>query len=149
MRGLNKGLILIVGVVFFIACGKKNTESNELSFNEKIKLRQYKVQGEGLYLMHCGNCHQADGSGLGRLIPPLDKNTTISNNRNQIMCVIKYGMEGPLKINGLEYDGKMPGNAELTNLEIAEIITFVGNSWGNSIGIVLSSDVEKGMLTCQ
>lgn len=148
MRGLNKGLILIIGVVFFISCGKKKAGSNELSFSDKIKLRQYKVQGEGLYLMHCGNCHQADGSGLGRLIPPLSKNATLSNNRNQIMCVIKYGLEGTLKIDGLEYDGKMPGNAELTNLEIAEIMTFVGNSWGNSIGIVLSSDVEKGMLTC-
>lgn len=148
MRGLNKGLILIIGVVFFISCGKKKAESNELSFSDKIKLRQYKVQGEGLYLMHCGNCHQADGSGLGRLIPPLSKNATLSNDRNQIMCVIKYGLEGSLKIDDLEYDGKMPGNAELTNLEIAEIMTFVGNSWGNSIGIVLSSDVEKGMLLC-
>tara|TARA_R110000868_G_scaffold164644_3_gene397370 strand:- start:121 stop:570 length:450 start_codon:yes stop_codon:yes gene_type:complete len=148
MRGLNKGLILIFGIVFFISCGKKNTESNELSFNEKIKLRQYKVQGEGLYLMHCGNCHQADGSGLGRLIPPLSKNSTLMNDRNQVMCAIKYGLEGPLVIDVLEYNGKMPGNVELTNLEIAEILTFVGNSWGNSIGIVLSSEVEKGMMTC-
>ncbi|MEQ6118773.1 cytochrome c [Reichenbachiella sp. MALMAid0571] len=111
-------------------------------------MRQYKVQGEGLYLMHCDNCHQADGSGLGRLIPPLSENTTIANNRNQIMCVIKYGLEGSLIINGVEYNGKMPGNTELTNLEIAEIMTFVGNSWENSIGIVLSSDVEKGMDSC-
>ena len=140
----------MIGTVFFVSCGKKNPESGaeDLSFNDQIKLRQYKVQGEGLYLMHCGNCHQADGSGLGRLIPPLSKNTTLTNDRNQIMCVIKYGLEGSLVINGLEYDGKMPGNPELTNLEIAEIMTFIGNSWENSIGIVLSSDVEKGTTSC-
>jgi hypothetical protein len=57
-------------------------------------------------------------------------------------------MEGAVEVNGVQYDGKMPANFKLTNLEIAEISTFIGNSWKNSIGIVTSNEVEKALLVC-
>lgn len=134
-----------------ISCGKTKDGSKdlELSFSQKIKLKQYKVQGELLYAQHCGNCHQPDGSGLGKLIPPLTSIASGQDNRNKTICTIKYGMEGPLVVEGTQYDGEMPANLQLTNLEIAEILTFVGNSWENSIGIVRSSEVEQSLANCQ
>ncbi len=57
-------------------------------------------------------------------------------------------MEGELIINDIEYDAKMPANFNLTALEIAEILTYVGNSWNNSIGLVSPFEVEKGLQKC-
>lgn len=102
-----------------------------------------------LYAQHCGNCHQPDGTGLGKLIPPLTSIAGLQDKRDETICIIKHGMEGPLVIEGAAYNGKMPANLRLTNLEIAEILTFVGNSWENSIGIVKSSEVESSLLNCQ
>lgn len=141
--------IVLLGSLVSCSGNNDGSRNSQLSFSQKIKLKQYKVQGELLYAQHCGNCHQSDGSGLGKLIPPLTSIASLQDNRNKTMCIIKYGMEGPLVVEGTQYDGKMPANLQLTNLEIAEILTFVGNSWDNSIGIVLSSEVEESLTNCR
>ena len=144
--------LLILGiavVLIFDACNTSPTESNseKLSFSQEIKLKKYKVHGEQLYAMHCANCHQEDGSGLGRLIPPLTNLSQI--DKSQTICTIKFGMEGSMIVNEVEYNGKMPSNLKLTNLEIAEILTFVGNSWQNESGLVLVSEVGKTLEQCR
>ncbi len=130
--------------------GEKQSQGEKsLSFAEKIELKQYKVQGEILYAQHCGNCHQADGTGLGKLIPPLTQIADMASRKEQLACIIKNGMEGPVVVNGQTYNGKMPPALHLTNLEIAEILTFVGNSWNNSVGIVKSGEVEDYLSACR
>lgn len=126
----------------------KKKDGTSLSFKEQIKLKQYKVQGKLLYTQYCTNCHQEDGTGLGKLIPPISASHRLKTDASSAICIIKNGMEGVVEVNGIQYDGKMPANYNLTNLEIAEITTFIGNSWKNSIGIVTSSQVEKALIGC-
>lgn len=115
---------------------------------ERIKLQQYTVQGKSLYIDHCGNCHQADGSGLRRLIPPLAGNKHLVENQNQLACIIKYGMTGPLELNGINFNETMPANNDLTNLQIAEILTYIGNNWQNELGIIDVNSVNKALGDC-
>lgn len=105
-------------------------------------------QGEQLYMAHCLNCHQKDGSGLGKLIPPL-KSDFVSKQKELAICGIKHGMQGPIEVNGITYDGIMPNNPRLTPLEIAEIMTYVSNSWGNKYGMVNTSDVKSALDSCK
>ncbi|MEO9964391.1 MAG: cytochrome c [Reichenbachiella sp.] len=105
-------------------------------------------QGLQLYQTHCLNCHQKDGTGLGKLIPPLNTNF-VTQQKDLIICGIKNGLEGEILVNGIAYDGIMPGNPRLTPLEIAEIMTYISNSWGNQVGIISITEVEEGLAKCR
>lgn len=115
--------------VLAVACHSRERE-------EAIKLAQYKVQGEVLYAKHCSNCHQKEGQGLARLYPPLENSPYLRDSLQRAICIVRYGMRGEITVNGVVFNQPMPGVPTLTDLEVAEILTFVGNSWGNETGLV-------------
>ena len=67
------------------------------------KFQQYFVQGQVLYEKHCSNCHQKNGQGLGRLYPPLALSDFLKNNVDKSMCIMKYGIQGEITVNGQSY----------------------------------------------
>lgn len=99
------------------------------------KLKQYMVEGEGLYLKHCSNCHQVNGQGLAALYPPLNPSDYIDQHIEDVVCLIKYGKKGKMTVNGKVYDQPMPALA-LSDLEVAEIVTYLYNSGGRNKGLV-------------
>jgi len=136
---------LIPALIFFLNACQLDSQKRE----ERILLNQYRVHGQLLYIQHCSNCHQVDGTGLKKLIPPLAGSDYLSNEESQVICGIKYGMEGPIRVNGVTYNFGMPPNQSLTNLEIAEILTYVTTEWGNSASdIVKVNQVVKALKEC-
>ncbi len=113
-----------------------------------VKFQQYYAEGEVLYQQHCANCHQADGSGLGRLYPPLAQSDFLSRNPDAVLCLMKYGIEGEMIVNGVTYNKAMPGIPALTDLEIAEIATYIHNSWGNTREMVEVNQVTPILAAC-
>lgn len=125
----NKGIyVFLLGVIVVIVLKSCQSE-------EQINYARYFVGGRDLYIQHCQNCHSAKGEGLGDLIPPLTDTAFLSKNRNRIACMIKYGMDDAIVINGKPYEEKMPAEPNLTNMEIAQIVTYITNSFGNKQGI--------------
>ena len=112
------------------------------------KMKQYYVEGKRLYQTHCQNCHQEIGTGLGLLIPPLAKADYIETNYEFLPCIIKNGLQGEVIVNGKNYNQVMLAHDELTALEIAEILTYVTNSWGNKKGLLDSKAVKKALNSC-
>ncbi|WP_017730555.1 c-type cytochrome [Nafulsella turpanensis] len=125
------------------------TVPEELDSKAALKFRQYAVQGQILYQQHCTNCHQQDGSGLGELIPPLAQSDFLLNNKGHALCIIRHGMEGPVVVNGVQYNQPMPANPALTDIEIAEIATYILNSWGNEGGFVSVQEAEERLNQCK
>lgn len=113
------------------------------------KFQQYYVQGERLYLTHCSNCHQKEGKGLGRLYPPLDTSDFMNEKLNEVICMVKHGKEGSILVNGVEYNKSMPGNIRLTELEVAEITTYIYNTWSHHRGMIDVKEVTTVLSTCQ
>lgn len=107
-----------------------NSCSNELELN----YQRYYVNGKGLYEKNCQNCHGANGEGLKKLYPPLTDTLFLSKNRNSLACIIKNGLNGDLKVNGITYNSAMPANAELADIDVAQIIVYITNSFGNKQG---------------
>ena len=122
--------------------------SYEQSRQQAIKQQQYMIQGKMLYEAHCMNCHQIDGSGLGKLIPPMDS-SFIQSKLSNVICGIKNGMEGKLTIQGVTYDGIMPANPRLTPLEIAELATFISNTWSHSDTLIPPSEAQQSLNGCK
>jgi cytochrome c551 len=147
---ISKYLLLFIFLALsFSACREKEqetadgTQPTELSHREEMRLKQYIYQGRRLYLQHCANCHQDDGTGLGRLIPPLKDADYMMESIERTVCIIKNGLEGEITVNGVQYNQPMPANKQLTNIEVAEIVTFLHNTWGNHRGTIGVKTVEK------
>ena len=112
------------------------------------KFDQYFVRGEQLYVQHCSNCHQKDGKGLGLVYPPVDESDFMEQNFEATLCLMKYGVKGELAVNGKVYNQAMPGVRSLTDLEVAEIATYMYNSGTHKRGLILVTEVEKVMRNC-
>lgn len=99
---------------------------------EEILHQQYVVEGRVIYEKNCSNCHQSDGSGLRDLYPALAK-TDLWNRikTDQLVCIIKQGQKGEIKVNGKPYSGYMPANPKMEAIDLAELVTFMEDSWGD------------------
>ena len=113
------------------------------------KFKQYLVEGERLYVSHCSNCHQVDGKGLRRVYPPLAPSDYMDQNFENVICAMKYGLAGEIVVNGNSYNQPMPGGASLTELEIAEIATYIYNSWGRKQGLVEVKGIAGILDSCK
>ncbi|MFN7260365.1 MAG: c-type cytochrome [Cyclobacteriaceae bacterium] len=119
------------------------------SSHRDTKFQQYYVQGEQLYLKNCSNCHQKKGGGLGRLYPPLNKSDYMDQHLENVICLMKNGIEGELLVNGRKYNKEMKGIPSLTELEIAEIATYIYNSWEHQRGIIDIQAVNEALKKCR
>jgi mono/diheme cytochrome c family protein len=130
-----KNILLIGLITLFAACQSK----------EEILYQQYVVEGRSIYEKNCSNCHQSDGSGLRDLYPPLAKTDLWKRvTQQQLVCIIKQGQKGEIKVNGKPYTGYMPANAKLEAIDMAELVTFMQDQWGNKK--VYSFDEAKAAL---
>jgi mono/diheme cytochrome c family protein len=142
-RNLSASVYLIT-LVLLASCNTKT--DNQQTYSPKFQ--QYYVQGEVLYKKHCSNCHQVNGKGLGRLYPPVDQSDFMDSNFEDVICAIKYGKQGFLKVNGIDYNMTMSGNAGLTELEVAEITTYIYNTWSHKKGLVDVKEVTQILSRC-
>ncbi len=153
----SKQTVLILGLIFFLStfflnCNRERKKENQfveaMDSRTKIRYRQYMVIGKRLYKQHCANCHGENGEGLEQLYPPLAKSDYLMEDVERAICQIRYGIEGEITVNGISYNQKMAGHDDLRPLNIAEIITFITNSWGNEKGLVSAKDVEQVLSRC-
>ena len=101
-------------------------------------------RGKKVYRDACISCHMLDGSGVEGVYPPLAGSDYLLANRVASIRAIKYGQRGPLVVNGLTYDNTMLPMA-LSNQEIADVMNFIRNSWGNQTeeNLVTSEEVAR------
>ena len=111
--------------------------------DERIPLQGLEA-GKKLFLATCAPCHQPTGLGLPGAFPPLAGSDFIARNEKQtVLTSILRGITGKLVVNGKEYNGVMPAMSHLPDADIAAIVTFVYNSWGNPGGTIAAHDVTE------
>jgi nitrite reductase (NO-forming) len=89
----------------------------------------------------CSVCHQENGAGLPNVFPPLAKSDFLMADHSRAIEVVLNGLSGAVKVNGATYDSVMPPMSQLTDDEIANILTYVTNSWGNSGPVFTKEEV--------
>ena len=94
------------------------------------------LQGHALYDTHCANCHMEDGTGLRNLIPPVAGADYLRDRPGDVVRGIRYGMRGPMVVNGERYDHEMPANGELSEFQIVNIVNYMNQAWGNDYGTI-------------
>lgn len=98
------------------------------------------TSGAAVYTKNCVACHQADGGGVQNLNAPLIKTDFVLGSKNQLIDIILKGMKG-VDINGERYSNVMPSHSFLSDKQIADVLTYVRNSFGNRASAVTASEV--------
>jgi len=94
-------------------------------------------RGKDIYTDFCMNCHLPDGKGVAKTFPPLANSDYLMNNRKESIQAIKYGMSGKITVNVEVYDGAM-APLGLENDEIADVMNYITNNWGNTNGKLIT-----------
>lgn len=140
-------IYFVIGLVAVGCAPKASSESNTLAQISDPKVLQFAIPGKALYENYCANCHQKDGTGLGKLIPPLREADYFKTNRHRSIWIMKHGKVGEIVVNGQVYNQAMPANPNLSPLELAQIATYLYNSWGMSEGVIDAPQVERYLRT--
>jgi nitrite reductase (NO-forming) len=100
------------------------------------------VAGKSVFLNVCAACHQTNGEGIPGAFPPLVKSDFLLANRSRAIGAIKNGLSGVIKVNGKSFDGVMPALG-LPDEDIANVLTYISNSWGNKAKMFTSDEVKR------
>ena len=100
-------------------------------------------RGKKIYDNYCQACHMADGSGVSGLNPPLVKTKWVLGDKKQLVTILLKGMDETIEVNGEEYSNVMQPHAFLKDQEIADVLTFVRNSFGNKASAVTPAEVKN------
>jgi nitrite reductase (NO-forming) len=102
-------------------------------------------KGKQVYMGLCFACHQPDGKGLPNVFPPLAGSDFLQADHERAIRIVLKGLNGPVTVNGMTINSAMPPQeAVLTDAQIADVLTFVLNSWGNK-GDALTADRVKAI----
>jgi mono/diheme cytochrome c family protein len=105
------------------------------------------VVGKRVY-NSCASCHQTDGQGVAGAYPPLKGSDWVTGDPRILARILLHGLQGPISVRGRDYSGAMPAWSSFSSEEIAGVMTYVRNSWGNEAGEVsaeLVSDVRRAV----
>jgi mono/diheme cytochrome c family protein len=111
---------------------------------DKDLLSAYR-KGRDQYVVTCGACHQADGKGLANMAPALAQSDWVLGDTRRVIGVAVHGLMGPIKVNGEPVVGVppiMPPHGFMKDEQLAEILTYVRNAWGNKADGISSAEIS-------
>ena len=111
---------------------------------QKGELSQSIVRGKAIYADHCASCHMEKGEGIEGNFPPLAKADFLTKFPEKSIAAVKLGMEGKITVNGKEYENMMP-NPGLENNQVADVMNYIRNSFGNANKKMVTVDMVKGV----
>ncbi len=144
--------ILLLGLM--ISC-QNNTEkkkvepvsaeqlAKEITENLPVQTDKKEHPGKAVYAKYCLTCHQADGSGVPGMHPPLGPGSWTGRDPKELIAIMMKGLSGKIEVNGEVYKSFMPSHAQLTDEEIADVLTYIRVSFGNSFDPVDAALVKK------
>ena len=113
--------------------------------NESIAVKtvaEHINAGKGLYTRTCVACHQAEGQGIPNAFPPLAKSDFLNANSDRAISAVLHGLSGEVVVNGKKFNNVMTSQ-NLTDDEVASVLTYVYDSWGNNKTVVTPAMVQK------
>jgi mono/diheme cytochrome c family protein len=100
--------------------------------------------GAKTYAQSCQGCHQPTGAGMPGTFPPLAANTYVTGDPKAVIHTVLYGLNGAIQVGGKPYSGVMPPwKAQLSNADVANVVTYIRTAWGNKASEVTETDVAK------
>lgn len=106
-------------------------------------------QGKTLYDSQCASCHRSDGEGLAKLYPPIKGSDYWREHLEDVPCIIRNGISDTITVNGVTFTTPMQGIPDLTEYEIANIISYIQHEWYPEDSKMDISQVKKSLGNCK
>ena len=100
------------------------------------------TRGAVVYKNVCITCHMADGGGVPNMNPPLIKTEYVLGDKTRLARIVLAGLAEPIEIDGNDYKQHMPAQAYLTDQQVADVLTYVRNKFGNKASAVQVAEVK-------
>lgn len=100
-------------------------------------------EGQRVYNTYCAACHQADGRGASGRFPPLSGTDWVTGDPDRLIGILLKGLEGPIEVNGDDYNSLMPQHAFLKDQEIADVLSYIRTNFENRADSISVKDVER------
>jgi mono/diheme cytochrome c family protein len=101
------------------------------------------ARGKMVYTNICLACHMADGGGVQNMNPPLTNTTYVLGSKTKLIQIVLNGFKDDVEINGQTYQNVMTPHSDLKDKQIADVLTYVRNSFGNKASRVTVAEVKK------
>ncbi|HJZ39018.1 MAG TPA: cytochrome c [Bacteroidales bacterium] len=116
--------------LLFISCGGNKKSADTVNEN-----------GILVYTKYCLACHQTNGSGVPGMYPPLTKTEWVEGDKTRLINIMIKGFEGEIEVNGQVYKTAMPSHHYLSDEQIADVLTYIRSSFGNTANAVTVQEV--------
>lgn len=137
MKALKFGVIVFFAILLL---NSQNIVASEQPAPSSLKTSM--ARGKELYLTQCLACHQVDGGGVPHLNPPLDGSANVKGkDKKKLILTVLNGLKGE-ELEGETYSAIMVPHRELSDQQIADILTYVRNSWTNKASQVTAAEVK-------
>ena len=101
------------------------------------------ADGRRVFTQICSACHQGNGMGLPGAFPPLAMSDFLNNNPKGAISIVLHGLSGKITVNNTGYESQMPAfGSQLSDAEIAHVLTFVLNNFNNKGGTITEDEVK-------
>jgi len=101
------------------------------TFSPADELTDSVRRGQAVYTSTCVSCHQVDGAGVPGVFPPLAKSDYLMGDARRAIRTVLHGLEDEITVNGEPYNGQMPAQSHLSDEQVADVLNYVRNTWGN------------------
>ncbi len=145
-------LLIVLLIVILSACGGSRQDSGQEQ-QERPDTELEPVQpkaatasahpGKKVYDSVCLACHMANGTGVPGMYPPLVKTEWVTGDKERLIRITLQGLSGEIEVNGITYNNIMPPNSHLSNQEIADVLTYIRQSFGNDADEVTVDEVQR------
>ena len=135
-------IFLLAGSLFILATALMSQTKKPAAPAQAGGMKASMDRGKQVYLEQCLACHQADAAGVQGMNPPLIKTKQVLGDKPTLVKIVLNGLTGDIDINGDTYHNVMAPHPELTDQQIADVLTYVRNSFGNKATAVTAAEVK-------
>jgi mono/diheme cytochrome c family protein len=149
--------VLAIGVlliILMVSCQNNNGNNkvepvntdqlaSEIKRNLPTQPTEKEHPGKAVFTKYCLTCHQSDGSGVPNMHPPLGPGSWVEKDPKELVAIMMKGLSGKIEVNGEEYKNFMPSHAQLTDEELADVLSYIRSSFGNNLSPVTVEMVAK------
>ena len=131
-------LIILVGILILSGCKSDTSDKNETTAaSQKTALQDPEVKesfsrGSKIYNNFCATCHLSSGEGIPNTFPPVNNSDWLTEKRKETIRAVKYGLQGPIEVNGEEYNNLMPAMG-LSDQEVRDVLNYIFYAWDNNV----------------
>ncbi len=134
--------LLILAFVLSTAAVQAQTKHKTIKKGAAVGLKASIAAGQKVFSQYCVSCHQADALGVPHMNPPLVKTTYVLGDKTKLIKIVLNGFDEDVEINGERYSNSMASHDFLKDQEIADVLTFVRNSFGNKAPAITMAQVK-------